>query len=128
MTAKLFSVATLAAVCLSSCATIFTGSKDDVTFNSTPEGAQVMVKGLEKCITPCTASLQRSLNSEQVEFKLNGYQSKTIGLDKKFNAVTLVNIIGGGLIGFGIDAATGSMMKYDTKAYSVKLEPKESQN
>ncbi|MBC7556137.1 MAG: PEGA domain-containing protein [Chryseobacterium sp.] len=117
-------MATLATISMTSCATIFTGSKDEISFNSKPEGAKVMVKGLEKCKTPCTTSMQRSLSNEQVEFKLDGYQTKTIALDKKFNAVSLINILGGGIIGFGIDAATGSLMKYDTKAYNVDLDTK----
>lgn len=28
-----------------------------------------------------------------------------------------------GLIGWGIDTATGAMMKYDPKVYEMKLEP-----
>ena len=124
MNSKLLTLAIVASMSFTSCATIFTGSKDEISFNSKPEGAKVMVKGLEKCVTPCTASMQRSLSNEQVEFKLDNYQTKTIALDKKFNAVSLINIIGGGIIGFGIDAATGALMKYDTKAYNVDLEAK----
>ena len=125
MKTKLFSLALISGLTLSSCATIFTGSKDEISFTSKPEGAKVMIKGLEKCVTPCTTSIQRSLSNEQVELKLDGYQTKTFALEKKFNAVTLINIIGGGLIGFGIDAATGSLMKYDKKAYDLELEQKQ---
>ena len=125
MNAKLFSLAIIAGLSLTSCATIFTGSKDEISFSSKPEGAKVMLKGLEKCTTPCTTAVQRSLGNEQVELKLDGYQTKTFALEKKFNAVTVINIIGGGIIGFGIDAATGSMMKYDKKAYELELEKKQ---
>lgn len=124
MKTKLFSAVIIAGFTLTSCATIFTGSKDEISFMSQPEGAKVMLKGLEKCVTPCTTAVQRSLSNEQVELKLDGYQTKIFALEKKFNAVSLINIIGGGLIGFGVDAATGSLMKYDKKAYDVVLDPK----
>ncbi|WP_223607816.1 hypothetical protein [Chryseobacterium sp. OSA05B] len=45
-------------------------------------------------------------------------------LVKNFNAVTLLNILLGGAIGVGIDAATGSLTKYSPKQYTVELENK----
>jgi hypothetical protein len=108
---------------LSSCATIFTGTKDEITFNSSPEGATVFHRGVEKCTTPCTTSLNRSLNPENVDLKMIGYEPKTVGLSKEFNAVTLLNILLGGIIGLGVDAATGSLTKYDQKKYNIELKP-----
>ena len=35
-------------VLLPSCATIFTGSHDDVTFNSEPGGARIFIDGIER--------------------------------------------------------------------------------
>ncbi|MDQ0594566.1 hypothetical protein QFZ37_002935 [Chryseobacterium ginsenosidimutans] len=60
------SIAVLSAILLSttSCATIITGTKDKITFNSTPEGAKVFHKGIEKCTTPCTAEISRSLSKQ----------------------------------------------------------------
>lgn len=105
-----------------SCATIITGTKDKITFNSTPEGAKVLHKGVEKCTTPCTAEIFRSLSKQMVTFEKEGYVNKEVKLTKNFNAVTLVNILIGGAIGVGIDAATGSLTKYSPKTYNVELE------
>jgi len=107
-----------------SCATILTGTKDKITFNTTPEGAKVMHKGVEKCITPCTAEIPRSLSKQMVTFEKEGFNSKEMKLTKSFNPVSLVNILLGGVIGVGIDAATGSLTKYSPKAYKVELEAK----
>lgn len=107
-----------------SCATILTGTKDKITFNTTPEGAKVMHKGIEKCITPCTAEIPRSLSKQMVTFEKEGFNSKEMKLTKSFNPVSLVNILLGGVIGVGIDAATGSLTKYSPKAYKVELEAK----
>jgi len=107
-----------------SCATIITGTKDKITFNSTPEGAKVMHKGVEKCTTPCTAEIPRSLGKQMVTFEKEGFNSKEVKLTKTFNPVTLVNILLGGIIGLGIDTATGSITKYSPKEYKVELEAK----
>lgn len=107
-----------------SCASIITGTKDKITFNSTPEGAKVFHKGIEKCTTPCTAEIPRSLSKQMVTFEKEGYTNKEVKLTKTFNPVTLVNILLGGAIGVGIDAATGSLTKYSPKEYKVELEQK----
>ncbi|MDM1553526.1 PEGA domain-containing protein [Chryseobacterium indologenes] len=113
------------ALSTTSCATIFTGTSDKITFNSSPEGAKVIHKGEEKCVTPCTAPISRSLSKQIVTIEKEGFSSQEIKLDKNFNAVTLLNILFGGAIGVGIDAATGSLTKYSTKKYEVELEAKQ---
>lgn len=108
----------------SSCATLFTGTSDLISFNTDPEGAKVIIDGIEVCKTPCTANIKRKLGDKFVEFKLDGYETRLITLDSEFNPVTLLNIAIGGLIGFGIDLATGSIMKYGRRAYDIELEKK----
>jgi len=107
-----------------SCATIFTGTKDSITFTTTPEGAKVIHKGVEKCLTPCTAEIPRGLGKQMVMFQKEGFETKEVKLTKTFNPVTLLNILLGGAIGVGIDAATGSLIKYSPKSYTVDLESK----
>ena len=117
------SVVALLGIVLSttSCATIFTGTQDKITFNSTPEGAKVFHKGIEKCTTPCTTKIPRALSKQIVTFEKEGFENQEVKLVKNFNAVTLLNIILGGAIGVGIDAATGSLTKYSPKQYDVEL-------
>lgn len=112
----------IGAFSLTSCATIFTGTSDAITFNSTPEGAKVFEAGIEKCTTPCTYKVNRSLSQKTVEVRKDGYDNKVVGLDSKFNAVSILNLFG--ILGWGIDAATGSLKKYDTKVYEIKLDEK----
>ncbi|ALR30001.1 hypothetical protein ATE47_05450 [Chryseobacterium sp. IHB B 17019] len=123
---KTFLIALVLGTTLSttSCATIITGTKDKISFTSTPEGAKVFHKGIEKCTTPCTAEIPRSLSKQMITFEKEGYNNKEVKLVKKFNPVTLVNILLGGAIGVGVDAATGSLTKYSPKAYTVELESK----
>ncbi len=119
---KLFAVSLLIVVLLNSCATIFTGTKDIISFNSNPQGAIVYIDGIEICKTPCEMPINRSVNDKYAEFKLDGYKVSVVKLDKEFNVVSVLNIAVGGLIGWAIDAATGSIMKYSKKSYDVKLD------
>ncbi|AKK73880.1 hypothetical protein HX13_13060 [Chryseobacterium sp. P1-3] len=108
-------------VSMTSCASMFTGTKDKISFTSSPEGVKVFHKGIEKCTTPCVAEIPRSLSKQMVTFEKEGYNSKEVKLTKTFNPVTLLNILFGGAIGVGIDAATGSLTKYSPKNYNVEL-------
>jgi hypothetical protein len=115
-------VVLISTLSLTSCATILTGTSDKITFNSSPEGAKVLDAGIEKCTTPCTIKINRSLSEKTIELKKDGYQNKVIELDSKFNSISILNLFG--ILGWGIDAATGSIKKYDTKVYNIELEPK----
>lgn len=108
----------------SSCATLFTGSKDSITFNSEPSGATVYLNGIELCKTPCRVPVKRELGDTDVEISLDGYQTRMITLDKEFNVVSILNL--GNLLGWGIDAVTGSVMKYDRKQYNIELKEDKS--
>ena len=104
---------------MTGCATIFTGTKDRIAFSSTPSGATIYKDGLEICTTPCNYRIKRSLNDTEVEFKLDGYETRLITLDKEFNLVSIINL--GNLFGWGIDALSGAVMKFDRKSYDLKL-------
>jgi hypothetical protein len=105
---------------LTSCATIFTGTKDVISFDSEPKGAMVYIDGLEVCRTPCRTPVKRSLEGKQVELSLDGYETRVILLDTKFNLVSVLNL--GNILGWGIDALTGTIMRYDRKNYKVELQ------
>lgn len=109
---------------MTGCATIFTGTKDRIAFTSTPSGATIYKDGVEICTTPCNYKVKRSLNGTEVEFKLDGYETRLITLDKEFNLVSIINL--GNLFGWGIDALSGAVMKYDRKAYDIKLTQEKS--
>ncbi len=106
-----------------SCATLFTGTRDRLHFESNPSGAVVYIDGLEVGRTPCDVEVRRSLTDKYVEFKLDDYKTRVITLDREFNVVSVLNL--GGLWGWAIDAATGSLMKYGRKGYEVSLESKQ---
>jgi hypothetical protein len=109
---------------MTGCATIFTGTRDRISFVSTPSGAVIYKDGIEICTTPCNYNVKRSLNDTEVEFKLDGYETRLITLDKELNLVSIINL--GNLFGWGIDALSGAVMKYDRKPYDLKLTKEKS--
>jgi len=123
---KNFSTILLAATMLfmTSCATIFTGTRDSITFNSTPSGATIYIDGVEQCKTPCTLDVKRSFDDTVVEFRLDGYETRLITLSNEFNLVSILNL--GSLVGWGIDFLTGAIMKYDRRAYDITLDKKQT--
>lgn len=117
-------VVLLAGLALTSagCATIFSGSHDPITFNSVPEGAVVEVNGARVGKTPLTVPIKRSITPPQVRLKLADHEPQAVLLQNTFNAVALLDILF--WPGFIVDAATGSLMRYDMTSYEVELESK----
>jgi PEGA domain len=93
---------------MSSCATIVSGSKQNVKFSSNPSTATIFIDEVEVGKTPFEIKLARK-SEHSVMLKLEGYQTYQTKLTKKFNAWFLGNILIGGLIGIIIDPITGAM-------------------
>lgn len=110
----------------SGCATIFSGTSDSVTFNSKPEGASILINGTPRGTTPATIQISRpGMGSNVVTLKKEGFQDITFVMDKAFNGVSIINL--GNLLGWGIDAMSGALMKNGTSSYDLSLEKKREQ-
>ena len=103
----------------SGCATLLTGTKDTIAFDSTPQCAIVYKDGQELCKTPCRMPIKRSINSSEIEFRLDGYEPRFFTLEKEMNFVSVLNL--GNLFGWAVDAATGSVVKYSKKSYDLTM-------
>lgn len=96
------------ALLTSSCATIVSGSKQNVKFSSTPAAATIFIDEVEVGKTPFEIKLARK-SEHTVMLKLEGYQTYQTKLTKKFNGWYIGNILIGGVIGLIIDPITGAM-------------------
>lgn len=96
------------ALLTSSCATMVSGSKQNVKFSSNPSTATIFIDEVEVGKTPFEIKLERK-SEHSVMIKLEGYQTYETKLTKKFNAWYIGNILFGGLIGIIIDPITGAM-------------------
>ena len=105
----------------SSCATIFTGTQDTITFETVPSGATVYLNGNPIGKTPLKKVVKRNINSVEAQVKLAGYAPQSFDLEREFNFVSIINL--GDVLGWAIDVATGSIMKYSRLYYNIELEP-----
>lgn len=112
----------LSAFYLTGCATIISGTKQNITINTTPSGANVIVDGNNIGVTPLFTSLQRK-NTHFIKLELNGYQPLDINISQSFNPWFLGNILIGGLIGIVVDAATGAVYKLSPEQINANLYP-----
>jgi hypothetical protein len=120
LAARLCMLATIILL-FSSCATIFKGSKETVSFSSEPSGAKVYLDGQPLGGTPFQLEL-KSNKTYTVEFRLDGFQSRTVLLNNSVGAGWIILDVLFGLIPVIIDAATGNWYQLDQTHVRAALE------
>ena len=113
---------------LASCATIFTGTSQKIEFTSEPEGAEIIIDGVEMGVTPATVDVKKPalMEDRKITLQLEGYQDKTFVLQKDFQMVSVLNIFLGGL-SFAVDILTGAMFYYSPEKYEITMKSSEDQ-
>ncbi len=104
-------------VLLPGCATMFKGTHDDVALDTVPAGANCTVDRNgerlgEVAATPGTVRLSKSRHDLLVTCSRTGYQTAQAVAHPRFNGVTLLNLLLGGVPGFVVDASTGASSSY----------------
>ena len=124
-----FAIIVLGAMALSSCSSIFCGSKAQVTFESNiDEAATLTIDGQKyhNVTFPYTTKVRRGFDETIVKVEVPSYNTETIVINKNFNAVSIINLID--ILGWGIDAATGAITKPEQKFYQIEMTPTNSDN
>lgn len=110
-------------ISLSSCASIFCGTSKKVTFDSNVPvtNATLTIDGRKyhNVSFPYVAKVKRGFSSSTVKAECDKYAPTSLVIDKKFNAVSILNF--GFILGWGIDAATGAMMKPEYNNYDIEF-------
>ena len=111
----------MAGLLLAGCATVLTGTYDEVVIRSEPEGARIFIDGLEEGRTPAYLDIRRpGIGETEVELRLDGYETRTFVLRKEFNTFSVINL--NNPIGWAIDFATGAITKYKPMGYDIELD------
>lgn len=105
---------------LTSCATIFSGTQQNVKFSSNPSVATVFIDNIEVGKTPFEIKLNRN-KEHNIMLKLEGYQTYQTSITKKINGWFWGNILIGGLIGVIVDTSTGAMYKLTPKEINAEM-------
>jgi len=115
-----------AAFLTSGCATITRGTTEVLVIESTPAGADVDVSTGMKCKTPCSLEMKRKHNVT-IDINKPGFDPVRVNVLSQIAAAGAAgmagNVVLGGLIGAGVDAATGAMMQLTPNPVSVVLVP-----
>ena len=113
MFSKLGSLAVL--VLLAGCATVTRGTTNQVQITSEPTGAEVRTSLNHTCMTPCTLTIERKAEFSVV-YNMPGYQEQIIEVKTQIAGAGVAgiagNVIVGGIVGMGVDAATGSTLEH----------------
>lgn len=110
-------------ILLSSCASIFTSSRQNIVFTG-DEGTKIYdtstnlkLAEIDKDQT-ASISVKKKMNDKQFLIKKEGKEPKAVIIESSFNNVALWNLLF--WPGFLIDLATGQMNKYDNTAINLK--------
>ena len=104
------------------CATIIKGTTQGVPISSDPSGADILVDGMLVGTTPTDVELKRK-RDHLITIEKKNYSPKSIAVVKNVGGAVWGNIIAGGLIGWGVDAASGAQNNLTPKTIFVRLEP-----
>lgn len=104
------------------CASIISGTRQTVSFQSSPDEATVTVSGSTIGKTPVTLQLDRKSN-QSVVFTKDGYKPVTMQMETMLSNWFWGNFILGGPLGSTIDALSGAVHQYSQSQYFVTLEP-----
>lgn len=115
-----------AALVIGGCATITRGTTSNVGFDSQPSGAEVRLSNGLGCVTPCSLAVKR--NEEFIAtFTRAGYVGQQVEVKTQVAGEGAAgfagNIIAGGIIGMGVDAATGGALEHTPNPVVVALQP-----
>lgn len=110
-----------------SCATLLTGTKQNVSIDSNPQGADIIIDGQKLGVTPSKVKVDRELDAlledgKEIQLDMQGYRKNGYYLDAEINLVAILNTMN--LMFWGIDVATGAVTKYENY-YKFELMPLE---
>ena len=102
------------------CATIISGTKQDISFETSPRGATVYLDGERVGVTPFSMTLKKNKYSS-FRVEKEGYITVSRSLGKEVDLVALLSIFWD--LGT-TDLATGSAFKYGENSYFIELQKK----
>ena len=116
-------------VMLGGCASVTRGTTENISIASTPSGVEAVVSGMEvptTCTTPCSVVIKRNADIS-ITFQKEGYDPQIIPLSRDIPTSGAAgfagNLLLGGVIGMGVDAATGAATDHKPNPVIVTMQP-----
>ena len=111
----------VAGVAVTGCATMVHGTTQEIPVTSDPPGAEVRLGGRLLGVTPTTITLERKPDY-QLEILKPGFEPFRQRLES-VSQYDALSVLGGGLIGWGIDASTGGNKRLYPERVHAALSP-----
>jgi hypothetical protein len=116
----------LCALTLTGCGTITRGTTEQLQILSDPPGAEARTSLGHQCETPCTITISRK-DEFNVSIEKEGFQRAQVPVITTIGgaggAAFAGNILLGGVVGMGADAATGAAYDHTPNPVFVTLRP-----
>src|SRR6266851_521044 len=114
------------AALLPGCASIVKGTTQSIAITTPPtDGANCMLSSAQgnwSLVSPGVATVERSKEAITVRCNKVGWHEGFATIPSNFEGWTVGNLILGGVIGLGVDAATGAINNYPN-AFQVPMTP-----
>lgn len=111
------------------CASVTRGTTENLSVASTPSGAEAVISGLDvptTCMTPCSVVVKRNADLS-VTVQKPGFEPQTVQLTREIQTTGAAgfagNVLLGGLVGMGVDAATGAARDHKPNPVIITLQP-----
>jgi hypothetical protein len=118
------SVAVAAGLLVGGCATVTRGTTEPLAIQSEPPGAEVELSTGQRCITPCNLELKRKYDY-RLTLQKEGFADVVVAVQPRVAGAGAAgaagNVLIGGIIGLGVDAATGAAMSLGPNPVHVHL-------
>jgi hypothetical protein len=109
---------------LGGCATLFTGTSEEIKFSANVPGVRLTIDGQPKGTLPVTVKQSRDfMHGQEFRVKLEaaGYVTQEFQLKRQFNWVALLDITSIPTSG-GIDYYTGALMRFEPDEYHIQMQ------
>jgi hypothetical protein len=104
------------------CATLIKGSSQSIPVSSDPPAADILLDGKLVGQTPKTLALKRD-NNYLIIIQKTGFEQRSVPVVKDIGGAVWGNVLAGGLVGWGVDAASGAQYNLLPATVSVNLIP-----
>jgi hypothetical protein len=102
----------LSVVLIAGCGVVLKGAREGVQFTSDPDGALVLVNGVERGTTPLRLTMA-SRETYTITFRKQGYKDKIVVIENHAQAGWIILDVLLGLVPVVVDAATGGWYTLD---------------
>lgn len=115
-----------ATLLIQGCATITRGTTEVLVIETTPSGADVSLSNGLRCSSPCALEVKRKANLV-LDITKAGYEPARLNVLSEVAGAGAAgmagNVVFGGVIGAGVDAATGATKRLVPNPVRVTLNP-----